>query len=125
MRIPVGVAPYTGENSNLLKEFSTTLFPDKTYELTMDMDDTGLTNFGLFDADLSSELEKQSVQHDNMCTDNFYEGTVDGLYFGGTCEAPEDVVVTYYSSTSPPAVYLHRGVTGDKLWQTAYDDIHI
>jgi len=29
------------------------------------------------------------------CVSNYFEGTVQGLYFGGTCRAPEDVVVVY------------------------------
>lgn len=98
--IHIGIAPYTGENPNLLKEFSTTIYPDKQYELTMTMDETGLTVFGLNDPDLSIQLEMQSVQHDNLCSDNFYEGTVDGLYFGGTCTAPNNVIVSYISNIS-------------------------
>lgn len=32
-----------------------------------------------------------------LCLDDYYEGTVQGLYFGGTCAAPEEVVCTYWS----------------------------
>jgi hypothetical protein len=86
--------PYTGENPELLKTFSTTLYPEAAYTLGMSMSETGLTTFSLLDSK-KFLLETQAVQHQNLCVDNFYEGIVDGLYFGGTCEAPVDVIVTY------------------------------
>jgi len=90
-----GVAPYTGENPELLKDFTTTLFPDTEYIFALSMDESGLSTFTLFDSD-SNFIEVQTVQHLNKCTDNYWEGIVDGLYFGGTCVAPESVIVSYF-----------------------------
>lgn len=89
-----GVAPYTGQNPNLLKQFQTTLVPLVPYVLNMVMTDDGITTFNLQDAN-KILLESVTVQHDNLCASNYFEGTVDGLYFGGTCAAPIDVVVPY------------------------------
>ena len=89
-----GVAPYTGENPELLKDFTTTLFPDTEYIFALSMDESGLSTFSLFDSN-SSLIEVQTVQHLNKCKDNYSEGIVDGLYFGGTCVAPESVIVSY------------------------------
>jgi hypothetical protein len=58
------------------------------------MDIDGLSIFSLYD-ESKTLLEQQTVQHLNTCVDNFSEGEVQGLYFGGTCRAPIDVVVTY------------------------------
>eukprot|EP01031_Cornospumella_fuschlensis_P028992 gene28992-34994_t len=91
-----GVPPYTGENPGLLKEFHTLIFPDTQYILQLIMDSTGLSTFNLRDK-YGSLLESQYVQHSQLCEDNFYEGTVQGLYFGGTCAAPEEIVCTYWS----------------------------
>jgi hypothetical protein len=53
----------------------------------IDMFENGTSSFSLFEvsSDGQSEtfLETQTVLHDNKCIDNYYEGTVDGLYFGG------------------------------------------
>lgn len=91
-----GVAPYTGENPNLMKTFTTTILPNIPYQYRMIMEETGLSTFILNDAD-GNELERQTVQHKVTCTSNYFEGTVDGLYFGGTCAAPTELVVLYES----------------------------
>ena len=89
-----GVAPYTGENPNLLQQFQATISPNVPYILHMVMEDNGITTFSLLQND-STWIESVQVQHTNLCEKNYYEGIVDGLYFGGTCRAPVDVVVTY------------------------------
>lgn len=91
-----GVAPYTGENPNLLKPFTTTILPEVKYVLQLIMDDSGQSIFNLKDEN-SQLLETQIVQHSQLCLDDYYQGTVQGLYFGGTCAAPEQVVCTYWS----------------------------
>lgn len=92
-----GVAPYTGENPELLKIFTTILSPNIDYLLTLTMDATGLSVFKL-SSSTGTAIETQTVQHSVLCEDNYYEGVVQGLYFGGTCRAPEDVTVHYTSS---------------------------
>jgi hypothetical protein len=88
------VPPYTGENPELLKEFMTTILPNVYYIYELVMDETGLSTFILRD-ETGLELEKQTVQHKNLCVENYYEGTVNGLYFGGTCRAPIDILAVY------------------------------
>lgn len=58
------------------------------------MESNGLSNFLLYDA-VGTLVEVQSVQHENICAENYYEGVLQGLYFGGTCRAPVEVVVEY------------------------------
>lgn len=89
-----GVAPYTGQDPGLLKTFKTTIAPDQFYVYELLVDDTGLSTFVLKSAD-NVELERQTVQHKTLCVDNYYEGTVQGLYFGGTCKAPVEIVAQY------------------------------
>lgn len=94
-----GVAPYTGENPELMKSFKTTVVPNEAYRYRMIMDANGLSTFMLYGGVGGEEtlLETVTIQHKVTCSDNYNEGTVDGLYFGGTCEAPEDIVVVYQS----------------------------
>ncbi len=91
-----GVAPYTGERDDLMKTFSNTILPDQIYKLTLSMNDDGLSTFDLSDVN-NNLIETQYINHENKCSKNYYEGIVDGLYFGGTCNAPTDIIVTYYS----------------------------
>lgn len=79
-----------------MKAFKTTIETDVNYVLIMSMDESGLTTFTLADA-AGAPLESQYVQHTATCPDNYFEGTVQGLYFGGTCRAPEDIVVVFSS----------------------------
>ena len=90
-----GIAPYTGENPELLKPFKTTVAPETEYVFQLTMDETGLSTFILRDANNNAEIERQTVQHNNACKDNYYEGLLQGLYFGGTCTAPVEVVAMY------------------------------
>lgn len=89
-----GVPPYTGENPDLMKSFKTTIDPEKYYIYQIIMDESGLSTFILRDEN-SAELERQTVQHKVLCEDNYFEGTVNGLYFGGTCAAPIEVDAHY------------------------------
>lgn len=91
-----GIPPYTGQNPELLKDFKTLIAPDTKYKLQLVMDETGLSVFNLRDEG-GALLETQTVQHSQLCVDDYFQGTVQGLYFGGTCEAPEKVVCTYWS----------------------------
>lgn len=91
-----GIAPYTGENPELMKSFKTTLTPEYTYTLVLSMSSSGLSTFTLLDSK-RQKVEEVTIQHTNLCESNYFEGTVQGLYFGGTCEAPLDIVVSYYS----------------------------
>lgn len=80
--------------SEFMKTFKTTIDTDVDYMLIMTMDETGLTTFTLADA-AGVALESQLVQHKVTCPDDYFKGTVQGWYFGGTCHAPEDVLVVY------------------------------
>lgn len=91
-----GMVPYENEGT-LLKEFKTTLSADTAYVFTLLMDETGLSSFILSSGVDGSEIETKTIQHNTLCVDNFYEGTVQGLYFGGTCTAPVTVVAHYES----------------------------
>ena len=89
-----------------MQSFSTLVSPNEPYYYFMAMDIAGLTSFSVFSINSSTSndggsktlLETVYVQHETLCTDNFYQGTVDGLYFGGTCVAPEQITAIYSSS---------------------------
>lgn len=89
-----GVAPYTGQDPGLLKTFKTTIDPDQFYIFQLIMDDTGLSTFVLKSSE-NVEIERQTIQHKTLCSDNYFEGTVQGLYFGGTCKAPVEIIANY------------------------------
>jgi hypothetical protein len=91
-----GVAPYTQEGGDLglLQPFSFLLLTDTPYQLRMQMDAGGKTTFSVSDA-TGAVKDTVEVQHATTCPDDFFKGTVNGLYFGGDCTAPEDVLVTY------------------------------
>ena len=91
-----GTAPYTGENPELLKIIEQLLHPNVDYRLDLEMDASGLSTFTVSSAD-GVEMESVSVQHSNTCSEDFNEGTLQGLYFGGTCTAPVDVTVQFSS----------------------------
>lgn len=93
-----GAKPYP-DNPELLKVFNTLLIPNVMYMLTLEMDESGLSQYHLSDSDGDS-IETQTVQHQNACAENYNEGTVHGLYFGGDCRAPEDVTIQYWSEYS-------------------------
>ena len=91
-----GLNPYADDPVNLLKQFDTLIEPDVKYILKLTVNDMGLTTYGLLDAE-AVLIEQQQVQHNNTCVDNYFEGELQGLYFGGTCRAPVDVTVIYES----------------------------
>jgi hypothetical protein len=90
-----GKKPY--ETPSLLKTFATLLSPNVIYTLSMTMEETGLTKYVLL-TETGEFLEQQDIQHENLCTENYFEGTVHGLYFGGDCRAPTPVTIQYWSS---------------------------
>jgi hypothetical protein len=77
-----GTKPYPNENWRLSKVFSTILQPNVAYIL-------GMESFANGDVVL------------NLCT-NYLEGSVLGLYFGGSCTAPVDISVLYETAEVPP-----------------------
>jgi len=93
-----GVAPYTQEGGDLglLQPFTYTLLANTPYLLGMSMDASGLTTFTISDS-AGTLKDAVMVQHLTTCPDDYFEGTVNGLYFGGDCTAPVDVVVSYSS----------------------------
>ncbi|CAM9461179.1 unnamed protein product, partial [Ectocarpus fasciculatus] len=91
-----GTPPYTGENPELLKIFGNLFYPNINYYLGLAMDESGLSTFTVSSAD-GVEIESISVQHSNLCSENFNEGSLQGFYFGGTCTAPIDVTVQFSS----------------------------
>jgi hypothetical protein len=100
-RIQIGAYSYDGglkpyQNDYLLKTFRTTLEPNIEYILNLVQDSTGLSTFNL-QSSTGAIIETQYVQHTVTCSNNYAEGTVEGLYFGGTCRAPADLVVSYRS----------------------------
>lgn len=90
-----GREPYL--HSDLLKEFKTLVEPDVFYKYQLVIDASGMSTYILKSAD-DVELERQVIQHTVLCEDNYFEGTVNGLYFGGTCSAPVEVIATYQSN---------------------------
>ena len=92
-----GIPPYTGENPQLLQVFSSLLIPETIYALGLSMSGNGDSMFKLRDEN-GSINEVIIVKHSNLCPDNYNEGMVQGLYFGGSCRAPQDVTVEYFSS---------------------------
>ena len=110
-----GLNPYSGEDLNeneshlstdtydfivddpsLLKVFSVLLEPLVEYILAISMDISGVSSFILMNSS-GGVLETQDVQHNTKCEENYFEGYVLGLYFGGDCRAPVDLGVDYVS----------------------------
>jgi hypothetical protein len=90
-----GVIPYQEQAPhNLLQPFKYTVEPEVPYKYTLAMNVNGESVFTLADAN-DNFIESHTVVHAVTCPDNYFEGTVQGLYFGGTCQAPEDIVVIY------------------------------
>jgi hypothetical protein len=87
---------YVTDDPSLLQPFATLIDPGVTYTLAISMDNSGLSTYILMN-ESGQQLETQTVQHANACVDNYYEGVVQGLYFGGNCRAPEEVGVQYTS----------------------------
>jgi hypothetical protein len=57
--------------------------PDIQYHYTIEMDSQGQSIFTLADS-TGTPIESHTVIHSNVCADNYFEGTVLDLYFGGT-----------------------------------------
>lgn len=95
-----GVTPYPNENWALSKTFSTILQPDVTYVLGMESFANGEVLHSLYANDWTL-LEAKTNVHSNLCA-NYEQGSVLGLYFGGTCVAPEDITVLYEAVEGPP-----------------------
>jgi hypothetical protein len=87
---------YASDDPNLLQPFTTLLAPSTPYILAISMDAAGVSSYLLLSGS-GEVLETQTVQHATLCADNYYEGAVQGLYFGGNCRAPEEVGVQYSS----------------------------
>jgi len=95
----VEIAAYAYDNGSkpfenqgrLLKEFSTKLRIDTWYKVTLIFEQTK-TTYQLFD-DNDQHLETQEIDHRD-CKD-FKLGSLQTLYFGGRCPAPQDVSVYY------------------------------
>ena len=95
-----GVTPFPDENWDLSKTFATVLQPDVPYILGMESYVDGSVVHTLHSGDWTL-LETKTNYHSNLCENNFEQGTVLGLYFGGTCTAPQDVTVTYEALSGP------------------------
>ena len=95
-----GATPFPNEDWRLSHTFSTVLQPDVTFVLGMRSLPDGTVVHSLYSRDWSL-LESKTNTHTNLCT-NYQEGSVQGLYFGGTCTAPEDISVVYEAVDGPP-----------------------
>jgi hypothetical protein len=89
-----GSVPYTNENWDLSKTFSTILQPSIAYILGMESFINGSVVHTLSSSN-GALLESKTNKHSNLCTSNYQQGTVLGLYFGGTCTAPQAISVKY------------------------------
>ena len=89
-----GSVPYTNENWDLSKTFSTILQPSVAYILGMESFINGSVVHTLSSSN-GTLLESKTNVHSNLCTTNYQQGTVLGLYFGGTCTAPQAISVKY------------------------------
>ena len=96
-----GVTPYPNENWALSKTFSTILQPDVAYILKMDSYANGTVVHSILSSTDYTLLESKSNVHSNLCA-NYEQGAVLGLYFGGTCAAPQDITVKYETVLSGP-----------------------
>ena len=89
-----GSVPYTNENWDLSKTFSTILQPSVAYILGMESFINGSVVHTLSSSN-GTLLESKTNVHSNLCTTNYQSGAVLGLYFGGTCTAPQAISVKY------------------------------
>ncbi len=95
-----GVTPYPNENWALSKTFSTILQPDVAYILRMDSYSNGTVVHSIISSLDETLLESKTNVHSNLCV-NYEQGAVLGLYFGGTCAAPQDITVKYETVSGP------------------------
>ena len=94
-----GTKPYSQDNWRLLREFKTILQPEIQYGLGMESFANGSVAYSLLDSQ-GILLEQIVNQHENLCS-KFQQGLIHGLYFGGTCRAPLDIMVTYAQGLAP------------------------
>ncbi len=94
-----GTTPFPNENWALSKTFSTILQPDVAYILGMESYSNGTVLHSLSSSD-GALLESKMNIHANLCA-NYEQGTVLGLYFGGTCPAPQAISVRYAAVAGP------------------------
>ncbi|KAL3811086.1 hypothetical protein ACHAXA_008063 [Cyclostephanos tholiformis] len=94
-----GTTPYPNENWDLSKTFSTILQPDVAYILGMESFSNGTVLHSLRSHD-GTLLESKINIHTNLCM-NYEQGTVLGLYFGGSCTAPQSISVLYAAVAGP------------------------
>ena len=95
-----GTKPFPNENWELSRTFSTILEPEKPYILGMESFSDGSVVHYLYTENWEL-LETQTNQHSNLCPSDYNQGSVLGLYFGGTCTAPQDISVTYEAVEEP------------------------
>jgi len=95
-----GTKPYPEENWRLSRVFSTILQPGIPYILGMESFANGDVVHSIYSSDWTL-LETKTNQHSNLCP-NYLEGSVLGLYFGGSCTAPVDISVLYETAEVPP-----------------------
>jgi len=95
-----GRTPYPQENWELSRTFVTTLLPETPYILGMESFSDGQVVHYLYTENWEL-LETQTNQHSNLCPSDYDQGSVLGLYFGGTCTAPQDISVTYEAVEEP------------------------
>ena len=91
-----GNKPYDGKHPDLMKTFQNTILPNTKYNLTLNMNINGTSTFILSDKD-GSHIETQYITHNKTCEKNFSKGLLTALYFGGSCRAPENIIVEYVS----------------------------
>jgi len=95
-----GTKPFPNENWELSRTFSTILEPEKPYIIGMESFSDGQVVHFLYTENWEL-LETQTNQHSNLCPSDYEVGSVLGLYFGGTCTAPQDITVTYEAVEEP------------------------
>ena len=96
-----GTTPYPNENWRLSQTFSTIVQPNVAYILGMESFADGSVLHSLYDGDWTL-LETKTNVHNNRCEANYEQGSVLGLYFGGTCTAPDDIKVAYEAMVDGP-----------------------
>ena len=85
-----GTIPYQNIGT-LLKEFKATVEVDTWYQYTMELQETQTIYTLAYEN--GTTIEVQTIAHRD-CS-NFNRGNYQSLYFGGVCQAPQDVTVCY------------------------------
>ena len=95
-----GRKPFPNENWELSRTFNKILQPETPYIIGMESFIDGRVVHYLYTENWVL-LETQTNQHSNLCPSDYEVGSVLGLYFGGTCTAPQDISVTYEAVEEP------------------------